>query len=53
MRLRDGAQHETVAGQPQQYNISTFTTTDLPARRSARRAMCTWAAWTRPSTPCP
>jgi LPS export ABC transporter permease LptF/LPS export ABC transporter permease LptG len=32
MRLRDGARHETVAGPPQQYNISTFTTTDLPLR---------------------
>jgi LPS export ABC transporter permease LptG/LPS export ABC transporter permease LptF len=30
MRLRDGSRHETVAGQPQQYNISTFATTDLP-----------------------
>ncbi len=30
MRLHDGAQHETVAGQPHQYNVSTFTTTDLP-----------------------
>jgi LPS export ABC transporter permease LptG/LPS export ABC transporter permease LptF len=30
MRLRDGSRHETVAGQPQQYNISTFTSTDLP-----------------------
>jgi LPS export ABC transporter permease LptG/LPS export ABC transporter permease LptF len=30
MRLRDGSRHETVAGQPQQYNISTFTTTDAP-----------------------
>jgi len=30
MRLRDGSRHETVAGQPRQYNISTFTTTDLP-----------------------
>ncbi|HVZ83365.1 MAG TPA: LPS export ABC transporter permease LptG [Terracidiphilus sp.] len=30
MRLRDGARHETVPGQPQQYNISTFATTDLP-----------------------
>jgi LPS export ABC transporter permease LptG/LPS export ABC transporter permease LptF len=30
MRLRDGSHHETVAGQPQQYNISTFATTDLP-----------------------
>jgi LPS export ABC transporter permease LptG/LPS export ABC transporter permease LptF len=30
MRLRDGSRHETVAGQPQQYNIQTFATTDLP-----------------------
>lgn len=30
MRLRDGSRHETVAGQPQQYNISTFTMTDTP-----------------------
>jgi LPS export ABC transporter permease LptG/LPS export ABC transporter permease LptF len=30
MRLRDGSRHETVAGQPQQYNISTFDYTDLP-----------------------
>ncbi len=30
MRLRDGAQHQTVAFQPQQYNISTFDFTDMP-----------------------
>jgi LPS export ABC transporter permease LptG/LPS export ABC transporter permease LptF len=30
MRLRDGARHETVSGQPGQYNITTFTTTDMP-----------------------
>jgi LPS export ABC transporter permease LptG/LPS export ABC transporter permease LptF len=30
MRLRNGARHETVAGQPEQYNISTFDFTDLP-----------------------
>jgi LPS export ABC transporter permease LptG/LPS export ABC transporter permease LptF len=30
MRLRDGTRHETVAGQPQQYNISVFSTTDMP-----------------------
>jgi LPS export ABC transporter permease LptG/LPS export ABC transporter permease LptF len=36
MRLRDGAEHETAAGQPQQYNISTFTSTDLPLRLSAQ-----------------
>ncbi len=30
MRLRDGARYETVAGDPQQFNISSFVTTDLP-----------------------
>jgi LPS export ABC transporter permease LptG/LPS export ABC transporter permease LptF len=30
MRLRNGSRHETVAGQPQQYNISTFAVTDMP-----------------------
>ncbi len=30
MRLRDGSRHETVAGQPLEYNISKFDTTDLP-----------------------
>jgi LPS export ABC transporter permease LptG/LPS export ABC transporter permease LptF len=30
MRLRNGTEHETVAGQPEQYNVSTFDTTDLP-----------------------
>ena len=30
MRLRDGLRDETVAGQPGQSNISTFTTTDMP-----------------------
>jgi LPS export ABC transporter permease LptG/LPS export ABC transporter permease LptF len=30
MRLRDGSRHETVASQAEQYNISTFATTDLP-----------------------
>ena len=40
MRLRDGVRDETVADQPEQSNISTFTTTDLPlmlepAERSA------------------
>ena len=30
MRLRDGATHETAPGQPQQYTISKFATTDLP-----------------------
>jgi LPS export ABC transporter permease LptG/LPS export ABC transporter permease LptF len=30
MRLRDGAHHETVANEPQQYNISTFDFTDMP-----------------------
>jgi LPS export ABC transporter permease LptG/LPS export ABC transporter permease LptF len=30
MRLRNGAEHQTASGQPQQYNISTFSSTDLP-----------------------
>jgi LPS export ABC transporter permease LptG/LPS export ABC transporter permease LptF len=30
MRLRNGSRHETQAGQPQQYTISTFATTDMP-----------------------
>jgi LPS export ABC transporter permease LptG/LPS export ABC transporter permease LptF len=30
MRLRNGSRHETVAGEPLQYNISKFDTTDLP-----------------------
>jgi lipopolysaccharide export LptBFGC system permease protein LptF len=34
MRLRDGSRHETIAGQPQQYNISTFDFTDLPLAAS-------------------
>ena len=34
MRLRNGTEHETVAGQPQQYNISTFVINDLPFAQS-------------------
>ncbi|MGC9159554.1 MAG: LPS export ABC transporter permease LptG [Terracidiphilus sp.] len=34
MRLRNGTRHETVAGQPQQYNLSTFTYTDMPLAAS-------------------
>ncbi len=30
MRLRDGAQHDMPPGQPNEYNISAFTTTDRP-----------------------
>ncbi|MGD0548431.1 MAG: LptF/LptG family permease, partial [Terracidiphilus sp.] len=30
VRLRNGSRHETVALQPQQYNISTFDFTDMP-----------------------
>ena len=30
MRLRDGAEHETSASQPDQYNISSFAVTDMP-----------------------
>lgn len=39
MRLRDGSRHEMAAGQPQQYNISTFTTTDLPLALSPQSAV--------------
>jgi LPS export ABC transporter permease LptG/LPS export ABC transporter permease LptF len=30
MRLREGARHETATNDAQQYNISTFSTTDMP-----------------------
>ncbi len=36
MRLRDGARHETVAGRPDEYNISTFSTTDMPLALNAQ-----------------
>jgi len=36
MRLRNGAQHDTVEDQPDQYNISAFTTTDRPLELSAQ-----------------
>ena len=39
MRLRDGSRHETVAGQPEQYNISTFEKTDLPLSLSPQSEM--------------
>ena len=39
MRLREGSRHETVAGQPQQYNISTFEKTDLPLSLSPQSEM--------------
>ena len=39
MRLRDGSRHETVAGQPQQYNISSFNQTDLPLSLSPQSEM--------------
>jgi LPS export ABC transporter permease LptG/LPS export ABC transporter permease LptF len=32
MRLRDGSRQETARGNPQQYDISTFATADLPLR---------------------
>ena len=34
MRLRQGARHETVSGNAEQYNISTFATTDMPLQLS-------------------
>jgi LPS export ABC transporter permease LptG/LPS export ABC transporter permease LptF len=36
MRLRDGTEHQTVANQPDQYNVSTFAQTDLPLALSAQ-----------------
>ena len=39
MRLRDGSRHETIANQPQQYNISTFSTTDLPLALNQQSAV--------------
>lgn len=39
MRLRDGSRHETVAGQPTQYNISTFEKTDLPLSLSPQNEL--------------
>ena len=39
MRLRNGSRHETVANQPQQYNISTFSNTDLPLTLSPQSEM--------------
>ncbi len=30
MRLRDGAEHDATAGEPEQYKVSTFASTDLP-----------------------
>jgi LPS export ABC transporter permease LptG len=36
MRLRDGLRDETVADEPEQSNISTFTTTDLPLMLGAQ-----------------
>ena len=36
MRLRNGAQHDTVDDQPDQYNISVFTSTDRPLELSAQ-----------------
>jgi len=39
MRLRNGSRHETVAGQPLQYNISNFETTDLPLALSQQSSI--------------
>ncbi|MGB7190447.1 MAG: LptF/LptG family permease, partial [Acidobacteriaceae bacterium] len=35
MRLRNGTEHQTVAGQPDQYNVSTFAEADFPLALSA------------------
>jgi LPS export ABC transporter permease LptG/LPS export ABC transporter permease LptF len=36
MRLRNGAQHDSVVDQPDQYNINAFATTDRPLELSAQ-----------------
>ena len=36
MRLRNGAEHSTVAGQPNDYTVSTFAQTDLPLQTSGQ-----------------
>jgi len=36
MRLRDGAQHDIVPDQPNEYNISSFSTTDRPLELGAQ-----------------
>jgi len=36
LHLINGGQHSTTAGDPNQYNISTFTTTDLPIQTGAQ-----------------
>jgi LPS export ABC transporter permease LptF len=36
MRLRDGAESETVPGQPDQYTVSTFAQTDLPLQAGSQ-----------------
>ncbi|MFY9938232.1 MAG: LptF/LptG family permease [Silvibacterium sp.] len=39
MRMRNGAEHQTVANQPDQYNVSTFSQTDLPLTLSTQEDM--------------
>ncbi len=36
MRMRDGTEHQTAANQPDQYNVSTFSQTDLPLTLSTQ-----------------
>jgi len=36
MRLRNGTQHDTTPNKPDQYNVSTFSQTDLPLELSAQ-----------------
>jgi LPS export ABC transporter permease LptG/LPS export ABC transporter permease LptF len=39
MRLRNGAQHQTVDNQPTDYTVSTFEQTDLPMQTSAQTSV--------------
>ncbi len=36
MRMRDGTEHQTTGNQPDQYNVSTFSQTDLPLTLSTQ-----------------
>jgi LPS export ABC transporter permease LptG/LPS export ABC transporter permease LptF len=36
MRMRDGTEHQTEAGQPDHYTVSTFSQTDLPLQLTAQ-----------------
>jgi len=45
MRLREGARHETVPNNSQQYNISTFDTTDMPLALNQQSSVKLARSW--------